>query len=465
MRKSALTLSVLLPCLALVLLSREPQADARMKNAFRKPDQNGWIYVHLEGAPAAIGFQHGSLLAPEIDDTVKAISLELTHDHEKPWEFFRNVAKDVLWPHVEREYREELQGIADGLAARGVKRDLWDVVALNAWLELPYYMKWYKSRQGDKSPTPLPERCSAFVATGSYTRDRKPVMAHNAWTSYTSGERWNVVFDLRPAAGHHIIMDGMPGMIHSGDDFGINGAGIMITETTISGFTGWDSNGIPEFMRARKAMQYSASIDDFDRIMRAGNNGGYANTWLVADNRTGEIARLELGLKNVNLKRTRDGYFVGSNYPIDEKLAREETDFDLKDLSLSANARRVRWEQLMAEHKGRIDVAAAQRFMTDHYDSFDKKEQANERTLCGHIEASPRGVKGWVGPYGIAGAVQSKAADSAMAARLSFTAALGHACGANFNAGEHLKQHPEYAWMQPALKDMKAQPWTTFRAK
>ncbi len=97
------------------------------------------------------------------------------------------------------------------------------------------------------------------------------------------------------------MMDGMPGLIHSGDDFGINSAGIMITETTISGFSGFDPNGIPEFVRARKAMQYAASIDDFARIMKEGNNGGYANNWLVADRKTNEIASLELGLKNVNL--------------------------------------------------------------------------------------------------------------------------------------------------------------------
>ena len=29
------------------------------------------------------------------------------------------------------------------------------------------------------------------------------------------------------------MMDGMPGLIHSGDDFGVNDAGIAITETTI----------------------------------------------------------------------------------------------------------------------------------------------------------------------------------------------------------------------------------------
>jgi len=32
------------------------------------------------------------------------------------------------------------------------------------------------------------------------------------------------------------MMDGMPGLIHSGDDFGVNTAGIVITETTIGYF-------------------------------------------------------------------------------------------------------------------------------------------------------------------------------------------------------------------------------------
>ena len=72
------------------------------------------------------------------------------------------------------------------------------------------------------------------MATGSYTKDGRVVMAHNNWTSYSSGERWNIIFDIAPANGNRIIMDGMPGLIHSGDDFGVNAAGMMITETTIS---------------------------------------------------------------------------------------------------------------------------------------------------------------------------------------------------------------------------------------
>src|SRR3569833_2098833 len=99
-------------------------------------------------------------------------------------------------------------------------------------------------------------------------------------------------------------------------------------------------------------MLYVMSIDEFANIMTEGNNGGYANDWLVIDSKTNEIASLELGLKNVTLERKKDGYFVGSNFPINEKLAREETDFDLQNMSLSANARHVRWNELMAENKG-----------------------------------------------------------------------------------------------------------------
>lgn len=460
MHRSTVFASLLLLAAAFVLVSREPRVDPRLKHAVRRPAQNGWIFVHLEGTPSEVGYQHGYLLAPEIQDNLKEISLEMTHDEHKPWQFFRDAAQNVLWPRIEQEYREELQGIADGAAAHGVKADLWDVVALNAWLELPYYIKWK-----EKKTAPTPEHCSAFVATGSYTRDGRVVMGHNAWTSYASGERWNIIFDISPAKGHRFLMDGMPGLIHSGDDFGLNDAGILITETTISRFNGWDSNGIAEFVRARKAMQYSASIDDFARIMQDGNNGGYANDWLVADRNTNEVASLELGLKNVHLQRTKDGYFVGSNFPIDPKLTKEETDFDIRDMSQSANARHVRWDQLMAENKGKIDVVAGQRFLADHFDTYDKKEQAGERSLCGHVDLSPRGSQPWQPPYGIAGAVQSKVADAAMAEQMTMTAALGHACGVSFHAGEHLRRHPEFAWQKDVLRDMPARPWTTFHAR
>jgi hypothetical protein len=442
-------------------------SDPRLQKAYRF-QQGGWTYVHLEGSPSDIGYQHGYMLAAEVQDAFEAIKLFDVHQSGKDWEFFRTTARQMLWPHIDREYQQELQGIADGVKAKGVNLDVWDIVALNAFEEVPdYYLPWLaKQQKTAKNPKlKAPGNCSAFIATGSMTKDHQIVIAHNNWTSYLAGARWVIIFDIQPQHGNRILMDGFPGVITSDDDFGINSAGMMISETTITQFEGWDPKGKPEFMRSRKAMQYANSIDDYVRIIKEGNNGGYANDWLIGDRKTGEIAYLELGLKNTPLWRTKDGYFVSSNFARDPKLIKEETTFNPADASSSPNARRARWEELMKQAKGKIDVSMAQQFLADHMDSFEKKEQADERSLCGHVDVSSRGIKEWGwNEYNPGGAVQGKAADSGMAAKMSFVARAGHPCGADFMAADFLERHPEYSWQKPLLRDMKAGPWTVFAA-
>lgn len=466
--------SLLLALLAAVLFSVAAVAktqsgpnDARLKKAYRF-ERGGWIYVHLEGSPGDIGFQHGYLLAPEIEDALKAVKLTDEHDTKRDWDFFRQTAREILWPHIEAEYQQELQGIADGLKAHGSSLDVYDVVALNAFEEVPgYYVPVLNAQEHVPNAPHLvaPGNCSAFIATGKYTKDGKIVIAHNNWTSYLNGERWVIMFDIAPQHGNRILMDGFPGVITSDDDFGVNSAGIMITETTITQFNGFDPKAVPEFVRSRKALQYANSINDYVRIIKQGNNGGYANDWLIGDRKTNEIAYLELGLKHTPLWRSKDGYFVSSNFARDPQLIKDETNFDPDNKTTSPNARHTRWEELMQQNKGKIDVKLAQQFLADHFDAYEKKEQADERTLCGHTDASDRGVKVWEWPaYFPGGAVQGKATDSDMAARMELVARAGHPCGEDFRAQEFLAQHPEFAWQAPLLRDMKAGPWTEFKS-
>jgi hypothetical protein len=442
-----------------------PGADPRLQGSYRS-ESGGWIVVHLEGAPERLGLQHGYLLAPEIEDLVRVLKPFLKETTTRDWDFYRQAGQQILWPKIDAEYQQELDGIVTGVNARGVKLDRWDIVALNGLEELPgYYVPWLEKQQGKKSSTTSPGNCSAFVATGSYTADRRIVMGHNAWTNYITGARWNIIFDLKPEKGHAILMDGLPGVIASDDDFGINSNGILITETTITQFWGFDPNGSPEFSRARKAMQYSDSIDDVVRIMLEGNNGGYANDWLVGDNKTGEIARFELGLKEHSVERTKDGHFVGSNFPVGPALIKAETTFKVNDRQSSSNARRTRWEQLMAEHKGKIDVEVGKAMEADKYDVIEKRDGPTERSLCGTVDVSPRGVPEWDwGKYFPGGTVQAKVVDGRMASEMRFWAAMGHPCAPDFLAEGFLKQHPDYGWMRGLLRDMKTQPWTEFRA-
>jgi len=41
---------------------------------------------------------------------------------------------------------------------------------------------------------------------------------------------------------------------------------------------------------------------------------------------------------------------------------------------------------------------------------------------------------------------------------------MGHACGTNFKAADHLKTYPEFNWEKPLLRDLDAYPWTEFQA-
>ena len=432
-------------------------------------DRGGWKFVHLEGTPAEIGYQHGQLLAAEIADLVNVYKVESLHETQRDWSFYREASRKMFWPHIDVEYREELEGIAKGVQSKGVKLDVWDIVALNGSIELPsYYVPWVNKREhAMNAPQVRPDgHCSAFIATGSYTKGGKIVVAHNNWSSYADGERWTVMFDIKPAHGHRMVMDGEPGVITSQDDFGVNDAGLIITETTITQFIGWDPEGKPEFVRSRKAMQYASSIDEYVAIIKEGNNGGYANDWMVGDRKTGEIAYLELGLKNTPLWRTKDGYFISSNFARDAALIKDETDgFDPENKANSWNARRVTWEREIEANKGKIDVSLGEALLSSHSDSYTGKVGPNGRTLCGHIDVDAHGVPEWGdAPYYPDGAVTGKVTDSDLAANLSLIARAGHPCGEDFLAAPFFAAHPEFAYLKPILKDMKAGPWTQFSA-
>ena len=443
------------------------RSHERMMKKSSRTEKNGWISVHLEGTPEVIGYQHGYLLAGEIVDLRGAMSMLNEKTTGRNWDFYRDESDRIFWDNIPEEYQKELDGIVRGVNAKQGEGtiDRKDIIAMNSILEMSwYYVPWLNSQNNPDPPHPTPPgHCSAIAATGSWTTDGKIVMAHNNWIEYVIGQRWNVILELVPEKGNRIIMDALPGFIHSGDDFNINSKGIIVTETTITQYQGFDPEGVAEFIRARKAIQYSSSIDEWVEIMKEKNNGGYSNDWLIGDNKTGEIARFEFGLKNQFLERTRDGYFVGANFPVHEKLIREETTYDPSIRSTSPNARRLRWQEIMKENKGKIDVDAAMKFMGDHFDTWRKTRKASGLTLCGHIDEDEMGSPdmGWPA-FTPAGAVQAKATDGTLAAQMKLWAIIGHPCGQPFCAKEFLSAHPEFDYQKDFLRDMPAQVWTLF---
>lgn len=164
-------------------------------------EKAGWIYLHIEGEPRERGFQHGYLLATEIAECLRVRRAVWLHNTSLEWpELLKETAR-FLTPQIDPENREELLGIVEGLQATGVAVTLDDLVAHNAFMELEWY--WWlevlkKATGGATVVTPPKQSCSAFIATGSMTRDGGVVLGHNTMLDYVD-TYCRVIADIAPA--------------------------------------------------------------------------------------------------------------------------------------------------------------------------------------------------------------------------------------------------------------------------
>jgi len=464
-RLGALALFVALSIAAVRARDLTPAEQSALAPAYRH-EKAGWIFLHIEGEPRTRGFQHGYLLAREIEDSLRVTKILWAHDTAMEWPWLLERTMPFLEPKTDPEILAELDGLVAGLDAAGVKTSRAEMLVYNAWVEISGY--WWPLEKAKllSAGGPPPKRisCSAFIATGHLTADGGVVLGHNTVSDYVDANA-NIILDLVPAKGHRILMQTAPGWVHSGTDFFVTDAGLVGAETTIGGFELFDEQGIPEFVRMRRAMQDASSLDEWCAIMRKGNNGGYASAWLIGDVSTGEIARLELGLKQIGFERTRDGYFTGSNIAEDRRLLLWETSTNENDIRLANVARRVRAHQFIGENLGKIDLAVAKRFEADHYDPFLETNHPGGRSLCMHYDLDREFTDDWHGgPYAPTGSFDGKVVDSTLAKRMSFAARWGSPCGTAFDADTFLAKHPQFAWQRGILYSRPTEPWVVLTA-
>ena len=372
------------------LAGPSPGDVIRYGDAYRY-ESNGWIFLHIEGKPYERGYQNGRLMAGELAETRRTLDYITPNDTGRDWDFFIRAATKLWAKKIKGEYLQEIKGIAAGATAAGTPISWQEVLAINGEMELTGY--WYPGVLSGAYKTGIDNtHCSAFIATGSYTKGGKVVMAHNDWDHFVTGQFANVVIDVQPASGHRIIMQTFPGCIASMTDYFATDAGLMGTETTIGNYDDYDPKKVPEFYRMRKATQYADTLDEWVQLMQKGNNGGYANSWLLADADSGEIMRFEQGLKYQSVERTGDGYFVGFNGATDPRIRNLECggDSNFYDIRTATGARRVRLTQLMDQNRGLIDTEIAKTILSDHYDVYlQKADNPCSRTVEGHYELDP----------------------------------------------------------------------------
>ena len=352
---------------------------------FRYNDR-GWIVVHIEGEPYERGHQYGALVAEEIVSYITKLGVLANEaDPEAGWRRLRFECDTIFLRTYDEEYLREMKGIADGAAGAGADAwgrplDLVDIVTINSVVDLgqledaievtPNALTGEAFVAPDEELGIAPEKhsCSAFAATGPATKTGDIVFGQIfMWGGYT-GVHWNVITDVIPADGHRLVYHTFPGGIHSGADFYLNDAGIIIGETTVSQ-TPWEPDSTPQSNRIRKAAQYASTIDDVERILWDGNNGMYTNDWPIADIKTGEVAILLLGTHSKKMWRTGEdmapfgtpGFLWANNNNRDPEVRKEylaqphDRPFDLM---YSPWNRDIAFNEFYSEHAGAIDAMA-----------------------------------------------------------------------------------------------------------
>ena len=428
----------------------------------------GWVYVNIKGDPYTRGYQYGYLAGEEIIDLMYRWSkMILNHPRIKPlrpvlsedqyesialkwWDFCTNLAENMYWDEYPDEYRQEIRGIASGVTERGLTLygdpiSYKDVLASNEMYEMLSKITDRKIRKGihpllsffaliqptisqystlsaedfidDFIPHASTDtghhHCSSFIATGNATKNDEIIISNSMWSSidgagmwwwsYYIAIRWNIILDVIPQEGYRFQMSCAPGYIWSDHDFYQNEQGITFIETTLPQGA-WSEKGLPLAVRARKAVQYSRSIDDVIRFLRTDNDGVMNAVWLIGDTKNGEIARYELGLyQEAIIERTTDGFQWSSNNPMDFGVRWEKMDWKLfiqqyiYHLVLGLDnyqyhtpwylpaARDIAFEELGDKYYGEIDVEIVKQIMgTDPISTYSPDCKITSTSLLDH---------------------------------------------------------------------------------
>jgi len=257
-KTTSVTLCILLSCF-LLPLAQSILGETTTYN----PLEGGWVeecdgvtIVHVSGSYYEMGYQYGYLLKEKIQQNYRAVSSMSLKEIYREWDDFEN--------YIPQEYKEELQGIADG-----AELPLEKVIDLNF-----------------AGPFEEDVACCGMVAYGPSTKDNKlyhlrsfdmPTHYKDPLTGIYAHE--NIVLVIRqPSKGYASITPSIAGDIcHTA---GFNEKGICIGWTT--GFSGDEvSHGLPRWFKVKMVLDSSSTLNNALDIIKTSPRISW--TCLVSD--------------------------------------------------------------------------------------------------------------------------------------------------------------------------------------
>jgi hypothetical protein len=244
-----------------------------------------------------------------------------------------------LWEYAPRTYAE-MCGMADGA---GLPFD--DILLLTCI---------YEKGMNAAEPT---AHCTSFAARGratvnggvlcGQTNDEDPA-------NWANGDADIVV--------HHVAPDGLETLIytHSGLPayMGMNSAGLCMLWNSIDNRE--RAIGVPSCALIRETL-FCTSLAEAEAYLRAVPHA-VPNNFLLAHARDG-LLNMEVTPSYISVVRSEEN-LCHANHILDADLSRQDAIVSIPNETTCH--RMARMEELLMEYSGRIDVACAQRFVTDH---------------------------------------------------------------------------------------------------
>lgn len=380
--------------------------------------QNGVRILTVQGTPYQMGYQHGYLLADRIyrmiNETLLAtiayIAKQTGNDNDTAEHMFWEGRK-IAEPFLPEEFREEMQGITDGVNAAGVAVSLEQIMLWNT-----NYDQWciychpnYRTHNGIKKNihhntmfTPVGGGCSSFCAWDEHAGgDGKLIFGKNEDNFNMPAQLENrIMIVASPQNGYGHIFMSYPGMI--GLDGGFNEAGLeVMTQLNSMQYETMAGCGIAIFTRLllTHASTLDESIDIFNNTPRC---AGIA--YHVADANAKEAVVVETSSKYVALRYPENDSKVlwqsnnsncypgwmgysGYNMVKDQALVNELTDIatidnwqeslrDPKNLFVQAPSRFLRYRELLEQYYGNITIENAISILSDRFDPYTQQTRS-----------------------------------------------------------------------------------------
>jgi len=306
--------------------------------------------VSVKGNSYARGQEHGSQAKTGIGKNLDTYLRLFEHYSNLDWKQVMQEAERFI-PMIEKydqEIMEEIRGIADG-----AKREVEEIVALNARYEL-IYSSWTE--------------CTSFAATSDATSSRQTLMGQNwDWSIFLRDSC--VILKIEQESKPSILTFTEAGMVGK---IGLNSAGIGLCVNGLVSDKDERLPSTPFHVICREILNSKTMSDAIGAVLRAKRK--CSANYLIA-HKDGEAIDLEATPGDADYKYPTRGILVHANHFTSTRLSiKDRGKVRFPDTLI----REPRAKRILSQRYGNIDIKTVQQLLRDHFNY--------PNSICKHID-------------------------------------------------------------------------------